>query len=345
VQHDAVIVILAGGAGKRLWPLSTAERPKQFAPLFAGRSMLQLTFARAAEVAGADAVYLVGNAQHADLYLDQLPRLARENLILEPVGRGTAAAVALAAVVCARTAPRAVVATIPSDHVIPDSAEWVESLRTALDFARDGGYLVCLGTPPRRGESKFGYLVAGETLGGTALHPVKSVRRFVEKPDVATLDDLVESGSCLRNTGIIAFRPELLISEMEQLAPDTYRPIAEAMDVSQEALQRAYAAISTRSADEAILQRTKRIAVTLGRAEITDAGDFRTLGDALGRDDQGNAFVGRVVAVDSIENTVVAPGVTVALVGVSGLVVVVEGDHILVCPADETQRIKEISEK
>lgn len=344
MPHETVMAILAGGQGKRLWPLSNVERPKQFAPLFAGRSMLQLTFARAAGVVGAQAVYLIGNARYEELYRRQLPQLGEENLILEPAGRGTAPAVTLAALIGSRVAPGAVVVTIPADHVIPQPAEWVEAIRASVEFARAQDYLVCLGSPPSRGKTKFGYLVTGEVLGGTGAHPVKSVDRFVEKPDFATLDDLISSGACLRNMGTLAFRPDVLEVEMERFAPDTYRLVAGAVGEAKEALQEAYEEIVPSSVDEAILQHSDRVAVTEAHVESADGGDFVTLGDALGRDDNGNASLGRVVAVEATDNTVLAPDILVALVGVSGLVVVVEGDHILVCPAEETQRIREISE-
>jgi mannose-1-phosphate guanylyltransferase/mannose-6-phosphate isomerase len=344
VSHDAVIVILAGGMGRRLWPLSTAERPKQFVPLFAGKSMLQNTFERAAAVVGADAVLLVGNLHHRDLYVEQLPELLTENLILEPEGRGTAAALALTVAICAEAAPGAAIATIPSDHVIPKPAEWIEAVRTGLDFARDNELVVCLGATPRPGETKFGYVIAGETIGGSQSHPVKMVRQFHEKPDAATLEDLMSRGSCLRNMGTLLFQPRVLASEMERLAPAIYSRISESANDSPAMLERAYAEVPTGSIDELVLQRSERLAVVSGRIESTDAGDFASLGDAVGRDDRGNASTGRVISVDSSNNTVFSDNATVALVGVSGLVVVVEGDRILVCPAEESQRIKEISE-
>lgn len=343
-MSDDVIAILAGGIGKRLWPLSTADRPKQFVPLFAGKSMLQLTFERAANLVGAGSVYLVGNAQHEDYYRNQLPDLPPERLFLEPEGRGTAAALALAATRFAEMMPGTVVATLPSDHVIPDADEWQAALRTALEFARANDALVCLGAPAKRRQTKFGYMVTGSVLGGTREHPVKAVQRFVEKPDAAALDDLVASGTCVRNMGTLVFRPEVLKAEMTRLAPDTYGPIAAAQGKPGGALQKAYEKIPPGSIDDTVLSRSKRVAVATGQILSADAGDFVSLGDALGRDESGNASVGRVVSVDASDNTVFADDVTVALVGVSGLVVVVEGDHILVCPAGETQRIKEISE-
>ncbi|MGA7304674.1 MAG: hypothetical protein WBW88_07350, partial [Rhodothermales bacterium] len=204
--------------------------------------------------------------------------------------------------------------------------------------------VVCLGATPRPGETKFGYVIAGETIGGSQSHPVKMVRQFHENPDAATLEDLLSRGSCLRTMGTLMFQPRVLASEMERLAPAIYSRISESANDSPATLKRAYAEVPTGSIDEFVLQRSERLAVVSGRIESTDAGDFASLGDAVGRDDRGNASTGRVISVDSSNNTVFSDNATVALVGVSGLVVVVEGDRILVCPAEESQRIKEISE-
>ena len=344
MSTDSVIAILAGGLGKRLWPLSSEDRPKQFLPLFQGRSMLQQTFERAAEVVGQDAIFLIGVARHESIYRDQLPHLGRQNLILEPTGRGTAAAVALATIVCSRAAPGASVATIPSDHIIPDPGQWMGAVRAGLDFAAHNERLVCLGTSPRAGETKFGYLVVGEIIGEEAGHPIREVMRFVEKPDSEELDALIVSGSCIRNMGTLMFRPQFLKDEMWRFAPQIIKPITDALEAVGQDLSQAYEALPSVSIDVAVLQQSQRVAVVLGEISSADAGDFVTLGDAIGRDDDGNAVVGRVVTVDANDNTVFADDVTVALVGVSDLVVVVEGDRILVCPAGETQRIKQISD-
>lgn len=342
MSTEGIIAILAGGQGTRLWPLSTAERPKQFVSLFEGRSMLQVTFDRVASMVGPESVLVVGDSLHQSLYLEQLPDLPEANLILEPKGRGTAAAVALTSVVCGRVHPGLPVATIPSDHIIPDPDEWVSSILTALRFARSSDHLVCLGAPPPVAGKKFGYIVAQRAIGGTEQHPVLAVERFVEKPDAETLAALISDGNCYRNMGVVAFRPDVLATEMLAHLPEVYRPLSAAPSDSDSALAKAYDDVPVQSIDEAVLQRSTSVAVTIGRMESIDAGDFVTLGDALGRDEDGNATSGQIVAVDASDNTVFADDVTVALVGVSGLVVVVEGNRVLVCPADESQQIKQI---
>lgn len=304
--------------------------------------MLQLTFERASRLVGAESVFLVGNARHGALYREQLPQLSANNLILEPEGRGTAPAVALAAVACSHLASGAAVATIPSDHVIAEPDEWLDGVGRGLAFAATNDRIVCLGTSPQSGETKFGYMVAGKRLGGDDEHPIREVERFVEKPDRESLEALIATGNCLRNMGTLMFRPDVLVGEMEKIIPEIINPIADAFTVSDDRLAGAYRELPVDSIDQALLQRSRRIGVVSGEIISSDAGDFATLGDAIGRDEQGNAFAGTVVSVDAGGNTVFAENVTVALVGVSEMVVVVEGDRILVCPADETQRIKEI---
>lgn len=339
---DPVIAILAGGRGTRLWPLSTLDRPKQFVRMFGGKSMLQLTFERAAGIVGADAVFVVGDARNTSLYSEQLPALGEDRFIAEPFGCGTAAAAALTAKECAKRVPGASVATIPSDHIIKDSVVWAEAIETALRYASESGQIVCMGAPAARGETRYGYIVLGDTIEKPGKVDLMQVAHFVEKPGAAELDRLIEQGNCARNLGTMAFRPQTLLDEMQRLVPEISRPILAAS--TQDELAGAYESLPNQSVDAAVLQHSEGLAAVVAEINVEDAGDFVGLGDAIGRDDNGNASTGRVVVVGSSDNTVFAEDVTVALVGVSNLVVVVEGDRILVCPSSETQRIKQISE-
>lgn len=306
--------------------------------------MLQETFERAASAVGCESVFLVGNVRHETMYREQLPDLKRDNLILEPTAGGTAAAVALASIVCSDLAPGATVATIPADHLIPNSGAWTRAVRAGFAFAGENDCIVCLGTTPRTRETKFGYLVVGDTVVDDPRNPIKVVERFIEKPNDDTLDRMLSEGRCVRNMGTLMFRPPVMIKEMRRLIPDVINPISEAYKKPGGALARAYGEIPVRSVDEAVLQRSMDTVVVLAEITNIDAGDLVTLGDAIGRDERGNAVVGNVVAVDARDNTVFAENVTVALVGVSDIVVVVEGDKVLICAADETQRIKKIPE-
>ncbi len=344
MSTEFAVMILAGGLGKRLWPLSSEEHPKQFLPLFGGRSMLQATFDRAVGLVGADRVFLIGNKRHEQLYREQLPDLPAENLVLEPIGKGTAAAVALAARVVSQRPEIRAAATIPADHVIPDAKPWSATLESALECAATTERIVCIGTEARRGETKFGYMLLGGVLN-EGDRSVRSVERFAEKPSADELDSMIDGGNCVRNMGMVAFHPGVMTREMDAFVPAVIEALGGVDWRDEQELAAAYANLPDVSVDEAVLQRSDRVACAVGQIANLDAGDFVTLGDAVGRDANGNASVGRIVAVDSERNTVFARESTVALVGVEGLVVVVEGDQILVCPATETQRIKKLSEK
>ncbi|MFV1980035.1 MAG: sugar phosphate nucleotidyltransferase, partial [Rhodothermia bacterium] len=197
-----------------MWPLSKPQRPKQFVPILAEGSMLQATFSRARRVVDASDILIIGNREHRQLYLEQLPDLSPENLILEPERRGTAPCIAFAAALEAWKGRFGVMVTVPSDHIIPDPDDWVAALRVASKYAAMNDELVSIASIPDAPEVKFGYLITGNRVGGTQRNPVSRVVSFVEKPELQTLKSLLAGGRCLRNMGMIAFKPHVVLAEL-----------------------------------------------------------------------------------------------------------------------------------
>lgn len=341
------IAILAGGHGTRLWPLSTAQRPKQFAPILADGSMLQATFARASKMVEVADILILGSREHRDLYREQLPDLPEENLILEPQGRGTAPCIAFAAALEVSRGRFDVMVTVPADHIIADPGDWIAALEVAAEHAASNDQLVSIGSIPKAPEVKFGYLVTRERVGGTDSIPVLGVEQFAEKPDLGTLESLLSGGRCLRNMGMIAFKPDVLLDELAKFAPEIVDPLeqASAAGYDDDSIDKAYSAMPNTSIDVSVLQQTDRLSAVASRIDSIDAGDFSSIGEILDVDEHGNRATGKTVIIDSTSNTVFSDDTVVAAVGVHDLVVVVTGETVLVCPKDQSQRTKEAADR
>jgi len=346
-SERTAIAILAGGHGTRLWPLSTPQRPKQFVPVLPEGSMLQASFARARRVVDARDILIVGSHEHRQLYLEQLPELPEENLILEPESRGTAACIALTAALEAWRARFHVIVTVPADHVVDDPEDWAAALREGSAYAGSTDELVSIASIPEFPSTKFGYLITGDRVGGTKLNPVNRVIKFVEKPDRQTLESLLSTGQCLRNMGMIAFKPSVLLAELARHAPEIIKSLdlARDQDFDDNSLDAAYSSMPRASIDVSLLQRTNRLSAVSSRIRSIDGGDFISLAGILESDVHGNKIKGQAIMIDSTSNIVFSGDATVAGVGIRDLVIVVDRDTVLVCPKDQSQRIKELADQ
>ena len=333
-------LVLAGGSGTRLWPWSTAALPKQLVPLLAGRSLLELAVERAASVVPGERVWLgAGEALLAGVR--DVEGLHADRLVVEPSGRDTLPAVALGCAAIAAVDPDAVVAVLTSDHLIEPIEAFSAALERAfaLAEARDD-VLVTFGVVPDGPHTGYGYLEPGAPLpeGGA------EVARFREKPDRATAEQLVAAGA-LWNSGMFVWRAATLLRAVEAYAPAT-RALVERVAAGDRA---AWEQVERRSVDHGVLEPASTsaaftVAALPLAARWLDVGSWPAYGDAVGRDDDGNAVAARTVLVGSRDCVVVSsdPGHLVALVGCEGLVVVHTPEATLVVPADQAQRVKEL---
>lgn len=336
-------VILSGGAGTRLWPLSLPERPKQMLTLSGDTTMLQATAARTRDAARFAAPIVVANAAHADAIEAQLSQIgcAPSALVLEPAGRNTAPAIALAAL----AAPDALLLVMPSDHVIGDVAAFRAAVDRAAPFAEQG-WLVTFGIEPDRPETGFGYIKLGEPLA----NGVHKVERFVEKPPLADAQRMIREGGYAWNGGIFLFRADAYLAALDEHAPEMLAPVRAAMDKARRAGARIhpdterFAASPSDSIDYAVLEKAARVAVAPVSMGWSDVGSWDAV-HALGpADAMGTVAQGDVVALDTANCLIRSDGPTVAALGVSDLIVVATGAHVLILPRGCSQEVKRLLE-
>jgi mannose-1-phosphate guanylyltransferase len=323
----AYAVVLAGGGGTRLWPASRRRAPKQFLRLApGGRSLLEATVERVSPLAPIERTLVVTAASQLEAVRSALPWLPEANLVVEPVGRSTGPAIALAAQRLARRGEgHAVMAVLPSDHAVVDEAAFARVLADALTAGRE--HLVTVGIRPTRPETGYGYL----ELGDRTLGPAREVRRFVEKPDLARARQYVDSGRYLWNSGMFFFRADRILEETRRLLPEVAR-----------ALEGRYEEAPAVSIDYGIMERAEDIWAVPGDFGWSDVGSWADLAEVHPADADGQVRLGGpLLALDARRNVVVGERL-VALVGVEGLVVVATDDAVLVMARERGQDIREV---
>ncbi len=341
------VVIMAGGSGTRLWPLSRQGTPKQLLPLMDGRSLLRLAFERSLASVPAARVVVVTGAAYADQVAAQLPELPAENILGEPVGRDSLNAVAWAAAVLARRDPEAVIAQVTADHVIEPVAEFVATLEQAFALAEaDPAALVTLGVVPTTPHTGYGYLHRGDPLAGYA--GAYAVREFAEKPPREVAEAYLASGEYWWNAGMFVWRAATVLEQLRLLLPANHEGVT-TLAAEPGRLAEIFPTLFKTSVDYAIMEPVSHgqgsahvVAVGLA-VDWKDVGGYASLAEVLTQDD-GNAVSGAVVALDSSGNVVVNadPSGLIGLIGVRDLVVVRTRTATLVVPLDQAERVKEL---
>ena len=338
-------VILSGGSGTRLWPMSRPERPKQLLALTADETMLQVTARRTAGGRFARPI-VVANAFHADMVDAQLAEVeaAAQALILEPMGRNTAPAIALAAVAAGGGSDPLLV--MPSDHVITDVEAFHAAIEAALPLVEQG-WLVTFGISPDSPETGYGWIKVGEPISDG----VHRVDRFVEKPPRDKAEAMLAAGDHAWNGGIFLFRADMYLGALSVYAPEMLVAVQRSMDKARREGGRIwpdddeFAACPSDSIDYAVMEKAPRVAVVPVAMGWSDVGSWDALHAISDCDGHGNVCRGDVIAIDTANCLVRADAdKRVALVGVEDLIVVVSGDDVLVLPRGRSQEVKKIIE-
>jgi len=334
-------VILAGGSGTRFWPLSTPRRPKHLLALVGARTMLEETAARLRGLVPPSRTLVVTAAAQAAAVRRLLPGIA---VLAEPRPRNTSAAVALAAARIAARDPGAVLVVVSADHWIPDASPFRRTMAAAAARARDARTLLLVGVRPDRPATGYGYLLPGARIRGTAVRPV---REFTEKPDLPTARRWLRDGRRLWNSGMFAWRADVLLEEVRRHLPDLHRVLVAsgAATAGGAALARAYARVPSISVDYGVLERSDRVECVAAEFRWDDLGSFAALLRRRKRDGSGNAARGEVRLLDCRDVLAVAPpGRRVSVLGVRGLAVVATEDEVLVLPLDRSEEVRRLAD-
>jgi mannose-1-phosphate guanylyltransferase/mannose-6-phosphate isomerase len=340
-------VILSGGSGTRLWPLSRAEYPKQLLPLAGAETLLQATASRAAALPGTRPALVVTGEEHRFLVRDQLEQagLPVAALYLEPEGRNTAPAIALAALHVAHEHPDALMLVLPADHLITGQAAFAASVGTAQEAARTG-HLCTFGIEPTAPETGYGYIQAGPSLPGLA--GAHRVDRFVEKPSAASARELLAAGGYLWNSGIFMFTAQAILSELEAHCPAVLAAIRQAWAGRSRDMgflrpeAAAFRACPAISIDYAVMQATQRAAVVPAAFGWSDVGSWDSLWRASSKDADNNSVAGDVVLAGTTNSYVRAEHRLVSVVGLDNVAVVETADAVLVMNKDNAQDLREV---
>jgi mannose-1-phosphate guanylyltransferase/mannose-6-phosphate isomerase len=342
-----VPVIMSGGSGTRLWPLSTPERPKQFHAFNSDASMIQETAARTWGEGPVEFLppLVVCADRHCDLVQDHMAEagIAPSAVVLEPVPRNTAPVAVIAAKLAAEMHPGALVLLVAADHVIADRDGFVAAVARSAETARD--YIVTFGITPSRPETGYGYIQCGEPLA----EGVFKVARFAEKPARAVAEAYLAEGGYSWNAGIFLFAPDTMLAEMANTRPDILEAALDALAASPRSDKGVialdpvrFAACPSESIDYAVMEKTQVAAVAPGEFGWADIGSWSELWRLGPHDADGNRLRGDVLALDSRGSLVWSDGPTVAVLGLEDMVVVATGDAVVVAPKARAQEVKDL---
>lgn len=340
---NVIPVIISGGSGTRLWPLSRKYKPKQFLNLMGENTLFQDTLNRLNGLEDIQSPIVVCNQEHRFMVADQLQELTIDNgqIMLEPVGRNTAPAIAIAALQALEKEYDPLLLVLAADHVIHNIAQFHQAVNTARNQA-DNGFLVTFGIVPTSANTGYGYIEAVEK------DKVSSVNAFVEKPDLATAQSCLDSGSHYWNSGLFMFKASVFLAELERYAPEILNACRLALNASQVDLDfiridnKLFKQCPSDSIDYAVMEKTDKAVVVPLDAGWSDVGSWASLWECVAQDESGNVLQGDVI-IDDVENSYIhSEHRLVSVLGLENIVVVETADAVMVSSKDKVQNVKNI---
>lgn len=344
-------LLLAGGKGKRFWPLSREDHPKQLLQLFSSSTLIEETYDRIKSLVPRDRILIATSQTLAKRFTALFQEVKDDNFIIEPIPRNTAPCIAVAARKCIAADPEAMLAVLPSDHFVADPDGFREVLAAAAHHAARGK-IVTLGITPTHPETGYGYIRFGDFEADPENHDchhrARSIQAFVEKPDAETALSYLKAGRYLWNSGIFIFKASVILEAFKEHLPDVYEQANRLFELESEsspdpkAVLECWKGMRAISIDYGVMEKmTEGLVVIPASFGWSDVGSWRALTE-FPTDEAQNFQVGRVVAVDSTENVLYSTHGLLATIGVSNMVVVVTKGAVLVCPQDRTQDVKDL---
>lgn len=348
-ENNLSIVIMAGGAGTRFWPLSTEKRPKQFLKLFGDRSLLQKSYDRVASLLPPERILVLTSSSFTDIVKEQLPEIPEENIIGEPMRRDTAAAVALAALLCKKRFGNTVTGIMTADHIIEPVELFQKTFLSAAKAAAKEPALYTIGIEPNYPATGFGYLECSSEIAEDEGIKHYHLKQFKEKPDISTARSYLKSGTFLWNSGMFVWQTDAILSAFEEHLPAHLRHLEAAVEAEGKvgwikALKEGFEAMEKISIDFAIMEKAEDVRTVAASFSWSDVGGWLALEEFLPSDDNGNCKSCSLETFDAASNLVFSEDneETVALVGVSNLIVVRAGSRTLIVDKEKAEDIKKL---
>ncbi len=348
-MNNNYVVIMAGGVGTRFWPFSRTGYPKQFHDVLGtGQSLLQQTASRFDGICPPEHIYIVTSDRYRDLCREQLPYLAADQILCEPVARNTAPCIAYACYKIAQQNPDANIVVAPADHIILAEDEFRETIRVALGATEYNDVLVTLGIQPSRPDTGYGYIQYVATPGETPeIRDMKKVKTFTEKPQIELAKEFIASGEFVWNAGIFVWNAQSIIRAFTEIMPDLAEIFAEGNDTyytdREEAfIGRAYSLCGSVSIDNGIMEKADNVFVVLSDFGWSDLGTWKSLYDVSDKDENQNVIDGHVMLFDTQNCIIKTPKERLVVVnGLDGFIVAEFDNVLMVCRKEDEQKVKE----
>lgn len=332
-------LILAGGIGSRFWPISSAEEPKQFLSLSSKKSMIEETFARISPLFSNQNIVIASNKAYCKKLTTCLKgRLSPGNLFFEPSSKNTLAPIALVSARLIKSDPDAVIAVMPSDHIIKDNKAFRRVLGRSFEVAKKG-YIVTIGIKPKRAETGYGYIRASSKLIAHSSKAYK-VEKFVEKPKLALAKKFIRDKRYFWNSGIFIFRADVILKELEKQMPKVYGIVKKVEDFA--GINRIWKKLPNISFDYALMQKAANLALIAADYGWVDMGSWQALGDILSKDSRGNILKGNCFDLGSKDTFAWSQGRLLATLGLKGIIAVAAENAVLVCAKDKAQDVRKL---
>ena len=337
-------LIMAGGTGTRLWPLSRRKYPKQALNLDGERTLIQHAVERLAPEFPPDQIFIITRQEHVAPLSAQVPDLPSENFIIEPEGRGTGPAIGLAAVHLQQRDPDAVMAVLTADHLITKADHFRQALLAAEEAAQDG-YLVTLGITPSSPSTGYGYVQQGDLLSTTGEFQVFQAERFVEKPDAETAGQMVDSGNFSWNSGMFIWQVARIMAEFQLQMPALYEQLQVVksrlgMPDYEQTLGQIWPSVQKETIDYGVMEGAQNVAVIPVDIGWSDVGSWASLFDVLPADEHGNRVIGQHAGIDTCDTLIIGDRRLIATIGLEDLIIIDTEDALLVCTREREQDVR-----
>lgn len=339
-------VIMAGGVGTRLWPLSNVKTPKQFLKLIGRESLFQYAVRRLDNCIDKKNILVVAGENHVSLIREQEAEIPESNIIVEPEGRGTAPCIGLAAAHIAKTCSSSVMIILPADHIIKEIKNFQNVIKTAIGAAKKG-HLVTLGIKPTIPATGYGYIESGKLLYTLDGFDVFKVNNFTEKPDKVTAVELIKKGNYSWNSGMFVWRVDRIMEEFKKQMPTLYKQLekigkyVDTLEYS-EVLQTCWQSVPKQTIDYGIMENAMDVVVIPADFTWSDLGTWSSVKEWLDADENNNSVKGNHLGIETNNSLIIGRNRLVATLGISGLVVIDTEDALLICSMDEDQKVREI---